>query len=101
VVVRQYQQQFYRSDAGIGTPKIYDVHYWYAPTATAMVLKMTLPQIYTDPYMQAMGDQCLTELQWAAGASGLFSMVVFIAVTWFIANIGERKVKTNTFPGCS
>jgi hypothetical protein len=46
-----------------GTPKIYDVHYWYAPTATAMVLKMTLPQIYTDPYMQAMGDQCLTELQ--------------------------------------
>ena len=40
-----------------GTPKIYDVHYWYAPTATAMVLKMTLPQIYTDPYMQAMGDQ--------------------------------------------
>ncbi len=73
-----------------GTPKIYDVHYWYAPTATAMVLKMTLPQIYTDPYMQAMGDQCLRELQWAAGGSGLFCMVVFIAVTWFIANIGKK-----------
>ncbi|MEO3325846.1 type IV conjugative transfer system coupling protein TraD [Enterobacter cloacae] len=82
-----------------GTPKIYDVHYWYAPTATAMVLKMTLPQIYTDPYMQAMGDQCLHELQWAAGASGLFSMVVFIAVTWFIANIGRKESEDEYLSG--
>ncbi|WP_320734232.1 type IV conjugative transfer system coupling protein TraD [Enterobacter kobei] len=82
-----------------GTPKIYDVHYWYAPTATAMVLKMTLPQIYTDPYMQAMGDQCLRELQWAAGASGLFSMAVFIAVTWFIANIGRKESEDEYLSG--
>ncbi|WP_110915508.1 type IV conjugative transfer system coupling protein TraD [Enterobacter roggenkampii] len=82
-----------------GTPKIYDVHYWYAPTATMMVLKMTLPQIYADPYMQAMGDQCLTELQWAAGASGLFSMVVFIAVTWFIANIGRKESEDEYISG--
>ncbi|EPJ7322709.1 type IV conjugative transfer system coupling protein TraD [Enterobacter asburiae] len=82
-----------------GTPKIYDVHYWYAPTATAMVLKMTLPQIYTDPYMQAMGDQCLRELHWAAGASGLFSMVVFIAVTWFIANIGSKESEDEYLSG--
>lgn len=82
-----------------GTPKIYDVHYWYAPTATAMVLKMTLPQIYTDLYMQAMGDQCLRELQWAAGASGLFSMVVFIAVTWFIANIGRKESEDEYLSG--
>lgn len=82
-----------------GTPKIYDVHYWYAPTATAMVLKMTLPQIYTDPYMQAMGDQCLRELHWAAGASGLFSMVVFIAVTWFIANIGRKESEDEYLSG--
>ncbi|EHE7828936.1 type IV conjugative transfer system coupling protein TraD [Salmonella enterica subsp. enterica serovar Mbandaka] len=82
-----------------GTPKIYDVHYWYAPTATAMVLKMTLPQIYTDPYMQAMGDQCLRELYWAAGASGLFSMVVFIAVTWFIANIGRKESEDEYLSG--
>lgn len=82
-----------------GTPKIYDVHYWYAPTATAMVLKMTLPQIYTDPYMQAMGDQCLRELHWAAGASGLFSMVVFIAVTWFIANIGKKESEDEYLSG--
>ncbi|HGL4640844.1 TPA: type IV secretion system DNA-binding domain-containing protein [Enterobacter hormaechei] len=82
-----------------GTPKIYDVHYWYAPTATMMVLKMTLPQIYADPYMQAMGDQCLTELQWAACASGLFSMVVFIAVTWFIANIGRKESEDEYISG--
>jgi hypothetical protein len=57
-----------------------------------MVLKMTLPQIYTDLYMQEMGNQCLTELQWAAGAApGLFGMVVFIAVTWFIASIGRKE----------
>lgn len=82
-----------------GTPKIYDVHYWYAPTATMMVLKMTLPQIYTDLYMQEMGNQCLTELQWAAGASGLFSMVVFIAVTWFIANIGRKESEDEYISG--
>ncbi|HDC4302272.1 type IV conjugative transfer system coupling protein TraD [Enterobacter kobei] len=82
-----------------GTPKIYDVHYWYAPTATAMVLKMTLPQIYTDPYMQAMGDQCLRELQWAAGGSGLFCMVVFIAVTWFIASIGRKESEDEYISG--
>lgn len=82
-----------------GTPTIYDVHYWYAPTATAMVLKMTLPQIYTDPYMQAMGDQVLSELQWAAGASGIFSMVVFAAVTWFIADIGRKESEDEYISG--
>ncbi len=82
-----------------GTPKIYDVHYWYAPTATAMVLKMTLPQIYADPYMQAMGDLLLRELQWAAGASGIFSMVVFMGVTWFIAGIGRRESEDEYISG--
>lgn len=82
-----------------GTPKIYDVHYWYAPTATAMVLKMTLPQIYADAYMQAMGNLCLSELQWAAAASGLFSIVVFIAVTWFIADIGRKESEDEYLSG--
>jgi hypothetical protein len=82
-----------------GTPKIYDVHYWYAPTSTAMVLKMTLPQIYTDPYMQAMGEQVLNELEWAAGASGIFSMVVFVAVTWFIADIGRKESEDEYISG--
>lgn len=82
-----------------GTPKVYDVHYWYAPTATAMVLKMTLPQIYSDPYMQAMGDQVLRELEWAAGGSGIFSMVVFVAVTWFIAGIGRKESEDQYISG--
>ncbi|HCM9111359.1 MULTISPECIES: type IV conjugative transfer system coupling protein TraD [Enterobacteriaceae] len=82
-----------------GTPTIYDVHYWYAPTATAMVLNMTLPQIYSDPYMQVMGDQCLRELEWAAGASGIFSMVVFAAVTWFIADIGRKESEDEYISG--
>ncbi len=82
-----------------GTPKIYDVHYWYAPTATAMVLNMTLSQIFSDPYMQAMGDQCLRELEWAAGASGIFSMVVFVAVTWFIADIGRKESEDEYISG--
>lgn len=82
-----------------GTPTIYDVHYWYAPTATAMVLNMTLPQIYTDPYMQAMGDQVLSGLQWAAGASGIFSMVVFMGVTWFIADIGRKESEDEYISG--
>ena len=74
-----------------GTPKIYDVHYWYAPTQTHMVLKMTLPQIYADAYMKAMGDQVFNELQWAVLASGTFSMSVFVAIAWYIAGIGRRE----------
>jgi hypothetical protein len=38
---RQYQQQFYRSDAGHRARRTRR-HYWYASTSTAMVLKMTL-----------------------------------------------------------
>lgn len=43
--------------------------------------------------------QQLTELQWAACASGLFSMVVFIAVTWFIANIGRKESEDEYISG--
>lgn len=82
-----------------GTPGVYDVHYWYAPTATSMVLKMTLPQIYTDPYMQAMGEQCQTALLWAAGGSSIFSMAVFIAVTWFIADVGRKESEDQYISG--
>jgi hypothetical protein len=41
-----------------GPGNTYDVHYFYVPTQTAMILKMTLPQMLTDPYMQAMGSVC-------------------------------------------
>jgi hypothetical protein len=88
----------YRPDAGNGNAKNLRRHYWYAP-GDGNGAKMTLPQIYTTRTCRRWATSAC-ELQWAAGGSGLFSMVVFIAVTWFIANIGER-VKTNTFPGCS
>lgn len=82
-----------------GTPKIYDVHYWYAPTQTHMVLKMTLPQIYGDAYMKAMGDQVFSELQWAVLASGTFSLSVFVAIAWYIAGIGRRESEDQYISG--
>lgn len=80
-------------------PRTYDIHYWYAPTQTPMVLKMTLAQIFTDPYMTAMGDQVLSELQWAGLASGIFSMAVFLAVTWYIVGIGRRESEDEYISG--
>lgn len=80
-------------------PRTYDIHYWYAPTQTPMVLKMTLAQIFTDPYMTVMGDQVLSELQWAGLASGIFSMAVFLAVTWYIVGIGRRESEDEYLSG--
>lgn len=80
-------------------PKLYDIHYWYAPTQTPMVLKMTLAQILTDPYMTAMGEQARDELQWAALASGVFSLTVFLAVTWYIVGIGRRESEDEYLSG--
>lgn len=80
-------------------PKIYDIHYWYAPTQTSMVLKMTLAQIFTDPYMTVMGEQILSELQWAGLVSGIFSMTVFLAVTWYIVGIGRRESEDEYLSG--
>ncbi|MBM6608350.1 type IV conjugative transfer system coupling protein TraD [Enterobacteriaceae bacterium RIT814] len=81
------------------TAKLYDVHYWYAPTATQMVLKMTLPQVYADPYMQAMGNQLQNELTWAAICSGIFSAVVFMGAIWFITGIGRRESEDEYISG--
>lgn len=81
------------------TAKLYDVHYWYAPTATQMVLKMTLPQVYADPYMQAMGNQLQDELTWAAICSGIFSAVVFVVAIWYITGIGRRESEDEYISG--
>lgn len=81
------------------TAKLYDVHYWYAPTATQMVLKMTLPQVYADPYMQAMGNQLQDELTWAAICSGIFSAVVFVGAIWYITGIGRRESEDEYISG--
>lgn len=80
-------------------PKLYDIHYWYAPTQTAMVLKMTLVQIFTDPYMTAMGEQFLDYLQWAGLGSGVFSLAVFMAVSWYIVGIGRRESEDEYLSG--
>lgn len=82
-----------------GTPKVYDIHYWYAPTSTAFVLKMTLAQIHTDPYMTAMGDKLFSKLQLAAGASGVVSFTLFILVTGWLARIGRRESEDEYLSG--
>ena len=82
-----------------GTPKLYDIHYWYAATQTQMVLKMTLPQILTDPYMTAMGEQFFNELQWAVLVSGVFSMCVFVGIAWYIADIGRKESEDQYISG--
>lgn len=81
------------------TPKIYDVHYWYAPTGTPMLLKMTLAQVFKDPYMIAMSEQLLSELQWAALISGAGCLAVFLAVTWYIVGIGRRESEDEYLSG--
>jgi len=79
-------------------PKLYDIHYWYAPTQTAMVLKMTLVQIFTDPYMTAMGEQFLDYLQWAGLGSGVFSLAVFMAVSWSSNSISGFDHSSSVIP---
>ncbi|EGN2451086.1 type IV conjugative transfer system coupling protein TraD [Salmonella enterica] len=82
-----------------GAPKVYDIHYWYAPTQTQMVLKMTLVQIYTDPYMKVMGEQLFSELQWAALISCVFSLSVFVVIAWCITSIGRRESEDQYISG--
>ena len=81
------------------SPGVYDVHYLYAPTRTAMVLKMTLPQIYNDPYMQVMGSRFTDTLQQASLVSGVFSLAVFAGVSWYIAGIGRRESEDEYISG--
>jgi type IV conjugative transfer system coupling protein TraD len=79
--------------------KFYDVHYYYAPAKVTYTLKMTLTQIFTDPYMNAMGAQLASRLQRAATASGIFTLCVFIAVTWYIARIGKQESEDQYISG--
>ncbi|MDW2744996.1 MULTISPECIES: type IV conjugative transfer system coupling protein TraD [Atlantibacter] len=82
-----------------GSVRLYEVFYWYAPARTQMVLRMTLPQVYADPYMQAMGDQLLDELTWAGICSGVFSAVVFMGIAWYITGIGRRESEDEYISG--
>lgn len=82
-----------------GPGNTYDVHYFYVPTQTAMILKMTLPQILTDPYMQVMGERLLSQLQSAAIVSGVVSVTVFIVVCWYITRIGQKETENEFISG--
>lgn len=82
-----------------GAGRFYDVHYYHAPTHTSYVLKMTLVQIYGDPYMNAMGEQVLEQLQWAALASGIFCTGVFAAISWYISRIGKQESEDQYISG--
>ncbi|WP_238085645.1 type IV conjugative transfer system coupling protein TraD [Pseudescherichia vulneris] len=82
-----------------GAGKFYDVHYYYAPTNTALTLKMTLAQIVTDPYMNVMGDRLAGQLQMASAASGVFSIGMFIAVSWYVARVGKKESEDKFISG--
>lgn len=82
-----------------GAGRFYDVHYYHAATHTSYVLKMTLVQIYGDPYMNAMGEQVLEQLQWAALASGIFCTGVFAAISWYISRIGKQESEDQYISG--
>jgi type IV conjugative transfer system coupling protein TraD len=83
----------------VGQGKLYDIHYFYAPTNTALILKMTLPQMLTDPYMQAMGDRVLAQLQSAATVSGIVSVCVFAGATMYVTRIGKKESENEFISG--
>ncbi len=82
-----------------GAGRFYEVHYYHAPTQTSYVLKMTLVQIYGDPYMNAMGEQVLDHLQRAALVSGIFCTGVFAAISWYISRIGKQESEDQYISG--
>jgi type IV conjugative transfer system coupling protein TraD len=74
-----------------GKGRGYDIHYFYAPTNSTLILKMTMQQILSDPYMQVMGQRMEDSLQQAAIISGAFSLAVFLAVGWLVTRIGHKE----------
>ncbi len=82
-----------------GQGKLYDIHYFYAPTGTALIIKMTLPQILTDAYMQVMGERVLAQLQSAALVSAIFSAFVFAGISGYISRIGRKESEDEFISG--
>lgn len=82
-----------------GAGRFYDIHYYHAPTQTSYVLKMTLVQIYADPYMQTMGDRVLAQLQSAASVSGIVSVCVFAGATMYVTRIGKKESENEFISG--
>lgn len=82
-----------------GKGRVYDIHYYYAPTGATLILKMTMQQILTDPYMQVMGQRLADSVQRAAIISGSFSLVVFMAIGWFVTRIGHKESQDEYISG--
>lgn len=82
-----------------GKGRIYDIHYFYAPANTTLILKMTLPQILADPYMQVMGERFAAGAQRAAIISGSISLVIFLAITWFVTRVGRKESEDEYISG--
>lgn len=82
-----------------GKGRVYDIHYFYAPANTTLILKMTLPQILADPYMQVMGERFVAGAQRAAIISGSISLVIFLAITWFVTRVGRKESEDEYISG--
>ena len=82
-----------------GKGRVYDIHYFYAPANTTLILKMTLPQILDDPYMQVMGERFVAGAQRAAIISGSISLVIFLAITWFVTRVGRKESEDEYISG--
>ncbi|WP_447864674.1 type IV conjugative transfer system coupling protein TraD [Kluyvera sichuanensis] len=82
-----------------GKGRVYDIHYFYAPANTTLILKMTLPQILADPYMQVMGERFVAGAQRAAIISGSISLAIFLAITWFVTRVGRKESEDEYISG--
>lgn len=82
-----------------GTGRFHTITYWYAPTATTYHLKMTLEQMLTDPYMQAMGTRLYGHLKTSALAAGVFCATVYCLVAWYVTAVGRRESEDEFISG--
>lgn len=82
-----------------GAGRFYTFRYYYAPANTTYTLKMTLGEIFSDRYMQAMGQQLLEHLRTAAIVSGLVSGIAYAGVAAFITRIGKRESEDEFISG--
>ncbi|MEY8712317.1 type IV conjugative transfer system coupling protein TraD [Mangrovibacter phragmitis] len=82
-----------------GAGRFYTITYWYAPTATTYHLKMTLEQMLTDPYMQAMGARLYGHLKTSALAAGVFCATVYGLVAWYVTAVGRRESEDEFISG--
>lgn len=82
-----------------GKGRVYDIHYFYAPAKTTLILKMTMQQILTDAYMQVMGQRLADSVQRSAIISGVICLMVFLTITWFVTRVGRRESEDEYISG--